>query len=245
MYAPRRRCVALLAYRGKPHVGGQGVYVRHLTKALVDLGHHVEVLRRSALPRGSTPGAAGRTAQPRHLQRPLPHACRGCGSSRTGPTRRGHAVLVRPVPRAAGVQPAGLAPASGRRHEFDLVHDNQCLGYGLLAIERDGLPVLGTIHHPITVDRRLELEHAELVQAADAAPLVLASPTCRPGWPGGKRARSPCRRTRSTDINADHGVDPDRMHIVPVGVDTELFRPGPTWRDARPDHHHRLGRRGP
>ena len=36
--------IAFLAYRGKPHVGGQGVYTRHLTKALVDLGHHVEVL---------------------------------------------------------------------------------------------------------------------------------------------------------------------------------------------------------
>ena len=35
--------IAYLAYRGKPHVGGQGVYTRHLTKALVDLGHHVEV----------------------------------------------------------------------------------------------------------------------------------------------------------------------------------------------------------
>ncbi|MEO6627809.1 MAG: glycosyltransferase, partial [Aquihabitans sp.] len=36
--------IALLAYRGKPHCGGQGVYVRHLSKALADLGHHVEVL---------------------------------------------------------------------------------------------------------------------------------------------------------------------------------------------------------
>ena len=36
--------VAYLTYRGKPHVGGQGVYTRHLAKALVDLGHHVEVL---------------------------------------------------------------------------------------------------------------------------------------------------------------------------------------------------------
>jgi len=35
--------IAYLAYRGKPHCGGQGVYTRHLTKALVDLGHHVEV----------------------------------------------------------------------------------------------------------------------------------------------------------------------------------------------------------
>ena len=48
---PRRRIgpddplrVAYLSYRGKPHVGGQGVYSRHLTKALVDLGHTVEVL---------------------------------------------------------------------------------------------------------------------------------------------------------------------------------------------------------
>ena len=36
--------IALLTYRGKPHVGGQGVYIRHLSKALVDLGHTVEVL---------------------------------------------------------------------------------------------------------------------------------------------------------------------------------------------------------
>jgi hypothetical protein len=36
--------IALLAYRGKPHVGGQGVYIRQLAKALVDLGHSVEVL---------------------------------------------------------------------------------------------------------------------------------------------------------------------------------------------------------
>src|SRR5699024_5767843 len=36
--------IALLAYRGKPHTGGQGIYVRHLSKALSDLGHSVEVL---------------------------------------------------------------------------------------------------------------------------------------------------------------------------------------------------------
>ncbi|MBU6216729.1 MAG: glycosyltransferase, partial [Acidobacteria bacterium] len=36
--------IALLTYRGKPHVGGQGVYVRHLARALHRSGHHVEVL---------------------------------------------------------------------------------------------------------------------------------------------------------------------------------------------------------
>src|SRR3990170_3425268 len=41
--APPSLRVALLTYRGKPHCGGQGIYTRHLSKALVDLGHHVEV----------------------------------------------------------------------------------------------------------------------------------------------------------------------------------------------------------
>ncbi|MEZ5166378.1 MAG: glycosyltransferase family 4 protein [Acidimicrobiales bacterium] len=47
-----------------------------------------------------------------------------------------------------------------RRAEFDLIHDNQTLGWGLLKLQSEGWPILETIHHPITVDRKLELEHA-------------------------------------------------------------------------------------
>ena len=35
--------IALLSYRSKPHVGGQGVYIRHLSRELAKLGHTVEV----------------------------------------------------------------------------------------------------------------------------------------------------------------------------------------------------------
>ena len=35
--------VALVSYRSKPHCGGQGIYVRHLSRELAALGHHVEV----------------------------------------------------------------------------------------------------------------------------------------------------------------------------------------------------------
>ena len=35
--------IALLSYRSKPHGGGQGVYVRHLSRELAALGHTVEV----------------------------------------------------------------------------------------------------------------------------------------------------------------------------------------------------------
>src|SRR5205814_10192841 len=42
-------------------------------------------------------------------------------------------------------------------HEFDVVHDTQCLGNGILGLLHDGFPIVETLHHPITVDRRLEL----------------------------------------------------------------------------------------
>ena len=53
--ADRPLRIALLAYRGKPHCGGQGIYVRHLSKALVDLGHEVTVFGGPAPPGNVNP----------------------------------------------------------------------------------------------------------------------------------------------------------------------------------------------
>src|SRR3954468_20811859 len=47
--------VALLSYRSKTHCGGQGVYVRHLSRGLVDLGHDVEVFSGQPYPEGLDP----------------------------------------------------------------------------------------------------------------------------------------------------------------------------------------------
>jgi len=80
-----------------------------------------------------------------------------------------------PEPLAFSVRAAQYL--RGRVNDFDLVQDNQSLGYGLLAMERMGLPVLATIHHPITVDRRLEMEHAETKwQRMSKARCVMPSP---------------------------------------------------------------------
>ena len=47
--------IALLSYRSKTHCGGQGVYVRHLSRGLVELGHHVEVFSGPPYPDGLDP----------------------------------------------------------------------------------------------------------------------------------------------------------------------------------------------
>jgi glycosyltransferase involved in cell wall biosynthesis len=116
---------------------------------------------------------------------------------------------------------------AARRHDFDVVHDNQSLGSGLLGLADLGLPVLATIHHPITVDRRVELAHA---------PGPIRKLTLR-RWYGFTRMQTRVARrmpriltvsdSSAADIVADHGVDPDRIRVVPVGVDPERFRPLP------------------
>ena len=114
-----------------------------------------------------------------------------------------------------------------RRADFDLVHDNQCLGTGLLGMMDDGWPVLATLHHPITVDRDLDLAHATSawrrftlrrwygfldmqMKVARAIPRVVT-----------------VSESSKRDIVTQMGVEPDRLHIVPVGVDPALFRPMP------------------
>jgi glycosyltransferase involved in cell wall biosynthesis len=220
--------IALLAYRGKPHVGGQGVYVRHLSKALTDLGHHVEVLGGQPYPRLDDRVPLVELPSLDIYNDHFPMRMPGLWELKRWPD------FVEVAAFSAGQFPEPLAFSlrawshlRRRRGEFDLVHDNQCLGYGLLAIERDGLPVLATIHHPITVDRRLELTHAPSLYRK----LSLAR------WYSftGMQTRVARRLQRVVtvsessfnDIVQDHQVDPSRMAIVPVGVDVDIFRPLP------------------
>ena len=220
--------IAYLTYRGKPHVGGQGVYTRHLTRALVDLGHHVEVL-------GGQPYPILDDRVPLHELPSLdiyndyfPMRMPGLWELKS----LGDWVEVTafsfgtfPEPLAFSVRAAQYL--RGRVNDFDLVQDNQSLGYGLLAMERMGLPVLATIHHPITVDRRLEMEHAESrwERMSKARWYAFTKMQTRVA------SRMPRIITVSQnsldDISSDHQVPKERLHVVPVGVDQELFRPLP------------------
>lgn len=220
--------IAILAYRGKPHVGGQGVYVRHLSKALVDLGHHVEVLGGQPFPvlddRVPLIELPSLDIYNDHFPMRMP-----------GIWELKHwQDFVEVTSFSAGQFPEPLAFSlrawshlRKRKGEFDLVHDNQCLGYGLLAIEREGLPVLATIHHPITVDRRLELEHAESWYRKFSLRRWYSFTNMQTRVAKRMKRVVTVSENSFNDIVADHQVDPENMAIVPVGVDVDLFRPLP------------------
>ena len=220
--------IAYLTYRGKPHVGGQGVYTRHLTKALVDLGHHVEVLSGQPYP----------IVDPRVplIELPsldiyndyFPMRMPGLWELKTWMD------FAEVTAFSSGTFPEPLAFSlrawdhlRKRTDDFDLVQDNQCLGYGLLAMERSGLPVLGTIHHPITIDRRIEMEHAETRWQRHSKARWYAFTKMQTRVAKRLSRIITVSQNSYDDICRTHSVSPEKLFVVPVGVDPDLFKPLP------------------
>ncbi|MGI9120764.1 MAG: glycosyltransferase family 4 protein [Acidimicrobiales bacterium] len=225
--------VALLAYRGNPHCGGQGVYVRHLSRVLADLGHHVEVLSGPPYPDLDERVRLQRVPGLDLYRQPDPFRRPRADELRSWTDVAEYALMCTagfPEPLTFSLR-AHRALAE-RRHDFDVVHDNQCLGTGLLRIQAPpphglGIPVVATIHHPVTVDRRVELAHAPSAQRR----LTLRRFYGFTRMQGRVARRLPRILTVSQssldDIVADHGVAPDRLRVVPVGVDPARWRPLP------------------
>ncbi|MGH3971139.1 MAG: glycosyltransferase family 4 protein [Mycobacterium sp.] len=218
--------IALLSYRSKTHCGGQGVYVRHLSRGLVELGHRVEVFSGQPYPEGLDPQVVLSEVPSLDMYR------------EPDPFRIPHPREIRdridvvelatvwtagfPEPRTFSLRVARLL--ADRRDDFDVVHDNQSLGDGLLEIAGTGLPVVATVHHPITRDRLLDLAAAPWWRK----PLVRR-------WYGFLGMQERVARgipdlltvssSSASDITTDFGVSPDQLHVVPLGVDTSVFTP--------------------
>jgi glycosyltransferase involved in cell wall biosynthesis len=218
--------IAFLLYRGNPRCGGQGVYTRHLTRELLALGHSVEVFSGPPWPE-LDPGVGFTPVPGLDLYRePDPFRVPALREFKSRPDWVEFGIMCtagfgEPL---AFSQRARLMLAD-RKGDFDVVHDNQCLGTGMLGMVEDGWPLLTTLHHPITVDRELALSHTTnpwqrfttrrwfgflgmQVKVARALPAVVT-----------------VSHSSQKDIAAQMEVRPERMTVVPVGVDHTVFRP--------------------
>ncbi|WP_280463047.1 glycosyltransferase family 4 protein [Nocardia carnea] len=217
--------IALLSYRSKPHCGGQGVYVRRLSAGLAELGHQVEVFSGQPYPADLDPRVTLTEVPSLDLYReddpfrtPRPSEIRDRIDLLELATMW---TAGFPEPRTFSLRAARIL--RDRVQDFDIVHDNQCLGSGLLDIARR-LPLVATVHHPITKDREVDL----------AAAIWRRKPLVR-RWYGFLGMQQRIARqipdlvtvstSSATDIADDFGVDPAQLKVVPLGVDTDLFAP--------------------
>jgi len=153
---PLRIC--LLGYRSHPHVGGQGIYLHYLSRALVDLGHEVNVI--SGPPYPELDARVGLIKLPSLdlYAHPHPHrALRWHHLKSFTDTYEWWSKLSGSFaePYTFGRRLVKYFRRHGCR--YDVIHDNQSLCFGLLQLQRQGLPLVTTVHHPITRDRDLAL----------------------------------------------------------------------------------------
>lgn len=218
--------VALLGYRSAPYGGGQGVYLRYLSRALVEAGHRVDVI--------SGPPYPHLDPTVRLIRLPsLDLFENGLASLRPR-----HLASLTDVIEWTSKLTGGFAEpyTFGRRalkylrehgHQYDLIHDNQSLSYGMLSLQSMGLPLVTTVHHPVTSDLRIALQAARTPWER----LLIRR------WHSFLRMQKRVIRQlhhvvtvseySRQDIARDFGLQPSSIALVHNGVDTDTFRPLP------------------
>ena len=217
--------ICLLSYRNNPHSGGQGVYIRNLGRALRDLGHRVDLvcgpphhalddgIRRIPLPCLDlyNPADLFRMPTARELADPV-NAVEWLGVATMG----------FPEPFTFGLRAFRLLRR--RLGDYDVLHDNQSLSYGLWALSRR-IPMVATIHHPVTVDRRYAARAErplwrKIQQWRWYSFIGMQKRVARCLYPiitvSGFARGDVCREFRIPAANT---------RVVPNGIDTDLFRP--------------------
>lgn len=219
--------ICLLSYRSNPHCGGQGVYINNLSKALHNLGHQVDVVSgppvpvlNNGIPLFYLPGLdlynpedLFRTPSVSELLDPI-NLMEWIGVSSMG----------FPEPFTFGIRAYQFL--KNKFNSYDIVHDNQSLSYGLWAIKRN-VPSIATIHHPITVDRDLEIQSVRSLwkkfkywrwysfigmqkRVARKFSQIITVSECT-----------------KQDISKEFAIPLENFRVVPNGINTDLFYPLP------------------
>ncbi|GAA2253170.1 glycosyltransferase family 4 protein [Streptomyces amakusaensis] len=218
--------IALLSYKGNPFCGGQGVYVRHLSRELARLGHRVEVIGAQPYPVLDEGVTLTELASLDLYRSPDPFRTPGRDEYRDWIDALEVATMwTGGFPEPLTFSLRARRHLAARRGQFDVVHDNQTLGYGLLGDL--GAPLVTTVHHPITVDRKLDLAAADSRRRRASVRR----------WYGFTRMQRRVARRLPSVLTVsgssrqeivDHlGVRPDRVDVVHIGADTDLFSPDP------------------
>ena len=217
--------IGLLSYRSHPYSGGQGIYIRHLSKALNNLGHDVSVISGQPYPDLDksinlikVPGLGLFESGDRLSAFRLSFLWNPLNLYEWFTVNTGGF----PEPYTYGRRVYKFLKES--KFKFDVLLDNQSLSSSLLRIQ-ENYPLAVTIHHPITKDHKLEIENASNWKER------LSSKRWHNFLPMQKRVAPKLRniicvsQPSKEDVISEFKVDEERITVIPNGIDIETFRP--------------------
>ena len=229
--------VCLLCYRGNPYSGGQGIYLKYIAEELVRQGHDVHAIVGPPYPeymKGVTVHAIHNNGY---------YVKKGAGVinpenpyeifSPINAYEWAHSRLgAFPEISSFGYRAFFLLRRLHEKHNFDVIHDNQCLSYGLLLMKSLGVPVLATIHHPLSIDLRTVLERAESFTRKFR--YVMFYPTLMQSVVSKRLDHIITVSEDSKRMNnRDFGVPMGKQTVVYNGIDTKIFRPVKTLKNKK------------
>ncbi len=220
--------ICLLGYRSNPYSGGQGIYLKFLSKALVERGHSVDIISGEPYPE----------LDERVRLIKLPGLNLFEAENHVTALRPRHLLSYTDFIEWFSMLTGGFSEpyTFGRRlvqyfkrhrPDYDVVHDNQSLCYGTLQLQQMGVPLLTTIHHPITSDLRIALQSAEnwkmrlLIRRWHSFLRMQMKVVTR------LENLVTVSEASRKDIANDFSLHSNRLDIVHNGIDTAVFRPLP------------------
>jgi glycosyltransferase involved in cell wall biosynthesis len=218
--------IALLGYRSHPHVGGQGIYLHYLSKALVELGHQVDVI--------SGPPYPELDSRVRLIQ--LPSLDLYAHPHPTFALKFKHlfswADFYEWWSKLTGA--FGEPYCFGRRlvkffqknpMPYDIIHDNQSLCYGLLDVQKRFQNLVVTIHHPVTRDHELAIAAAVTKNQRILINRWYSFISMQKKVVKQLQHIITVSKQSKQDIQQAFACDAEKITVIGCGVDTNIFRP--------------------
>ena len=217
--------VGLLSYRSHPYSGGQGIYIKHLSRALNSLGHDVSVLSGPPYPELDDnvelikipslglfeSGERLEAFRLSFLWNPIDFY-------------EWITVMTGGFPEPYTYGKRVLKKLKDSNFKFDVLLDNQSLSDSLLEIQENH-PLAVTIHHPITKDHRLEMESAinwkEKLSSSRWHNFLLMQKRVAPQLNHIICVSQPSKE----DVISEFNVDENKITVIPNGIDIDTFKP--------------------
>jgi glycosyltransferase involved in cell wall biosynthesis len=218
--------ICLLGYRSHPYGGGQGVYLKYLSQALVSMGHQVDVISGQPYPHLSDEVTLIKLPGLNLYENGL------------GSLKLKHLTSWANIVEWCSKLTGGFAePYSfGRRvnaylkkhgHHYDIIHDNQTLSKSSLSIQARQ-PFVTTIHHPVTRDFRIALDACATENDKKWVTRWYSFLNMQKKVACQLKHVITVSECSKEDIISDFKIDPNRIEVLYNGIDIEQFKPNPS-----------------